>query len=87
MALFLDTSSLPAMSSPTLVLSLGQLASLPFYRQRMGDTAGQAKLPPSQEISLERGANPLDSRPAPCSLRQRNLEERARGEEETSSVA
>lgn len=49
-ALFLDTSSLPVMSSPTLAWSLGQLASSPFYRWRMGDTARQARLPSSQVI-------------------------------------
>lgn len=64
-ALFLDTSSFPAMSSSTLALSLGQLASLPFYRWRMGDASGQAKLPQSQVISLELGANSLDFSPAP----------------------
>lgn len=49
-ALFLDTSSLPVMSSPTLAWSLGQLTSSPFYRWRMGDITRQARLPSSQVI-------------------------------------
>ena len=49
-ALFLDTSSLRVMCSPTLAWSLGQLASSPFYRWGMGDAARQARLPSSQVI-------------------------------------
>lgn len=67
-ALFLDTSSFPAMSSPTLAVSPSQLASLPFYRRRMGDAVGQAKLPQSQVTELEPGASSLDFSPGPCSL-------------------
>lgn len=66
------------MSSSVLALSLGQLASLPLYGGRMRDAAGQAKLPQSQVIQQELGANSLDFSPAPCCLTI-SLEERARG--------